>query len=210
MIDEKHLLKLMDKAYKGGGYILVNGARGIELLCEDAWRFGIDNDKVSAKIKAKLVEHMDFLPTAEGAWKIYPDGAQSMDRGTALAEAGAWVPQRKLEMQRTDLSYSGMVIYQNEKTGVCAAIPSTWLLTAGEVNVMVDTEHGLCYKEEAGESACGRCVTKRTETATEVGLRIAVVLKALETIRIVGAKTKAEIADQVDLLQGEGEEDEEA
>ena len=207
MIEEKRLLKMMDKAYKAGGYLLVTGERGVELMKEGEWRFGLDRDKVTAKLKAKLVEHMDFLALDRGAWMVRPDGAQSMDMVTALQQCGAWVPQRELPMQQTEVSFCGMVIYQNEATGVCAAIPSAWLLCAGETNVKVDTEHGLCYKSEEGESACGVCATKRTSTMTERALKLQAVLLALEKAKLVGADAAEEARAQLDLLGGEGDED---
>lgn len=199
-MDEKHLLKLMDKAYKSGGYLLICGERGVELCCREAWRFGIDKDKVTAKLKAKLVEHMDFLPTEHGAWWVRPDGAQYAEMTVALQEAAAWIPMRMLPVLQTAITYGGLVFYQNEKTKVCAAIPSSWLLTAGQTGISVDTAAGLCYCEEEGVSASGICVTKRTETATDNGLKLRAVLKALEQVRIVGACVEEELAGQQDLM----------
>lgn len=207
MIEEKRLLKMMDKAYKSGGYLLVNGDKGIELVKEGEWRFGLNRDKVSAKIKAKLVEHMDFLPEIRAAWMVRPDGVQTMDMATALQECGAWVPQRQLPVLQTELSFGSLVIYQSEALGVCAAIPSSWLLCAGENNVLVDTEHGLCYKSEEGESACGVCVTKRTEATTERALKIHTVLLALEKTKLVGADAPEQARDQLDLLAEEDADD---
>lgn len=195
-MDEKHLLKLMDRAYKSGGYLLIVGERGIELICDGMWRFGLDNDKVSAKIKAKLVEHMDFLPTETGAWQVWPDGAQSADMAVALQIAAAWVPQRKLQVQLTAVEYQGMVIYQNEETKVCAAILKTWLLTAGLEDLQVDTAAGLVFCESEGVSATGVCATKRQEANTESALRLNAVLRALEKVRLVGATAVEEMAQQ--------------
>ena len=203
MIEEKRLLKLMDKAYKAGGYLLVNGERGIELVKEGEWRFGLDKNRVSARIKAKLVEHMDFLPEDAAAWMVRPDGAQTMDLGTALMECGGWVPKRQLAMQETDLCFGSLVIYQNEETGVCAAIPSSWLVCAGENNVLVDTVAGICYKSEEGESACGVCATKRTENTTERAMKLSAVLLALEKTKLVGANAGEQAKEQLDLLEEE-------
>lgn len=207
MIDEKKLLKLMDKAYKAGGYLLVTGERGIELVRDGEWRFGLDKNKVTARIKAKLVEHMDFLPVDQAAWMVRPDGAQSMDMITALQECDAWVPQMKLPMLVTEVSYGGLIVYQNEETGVCAGIPAPWLLCAGSTNVLVDTARGLCYKSEEGESACGVCVTKRTEATTERGLKIRAALLALEKVRLVGAAASIENREQLDLLEETEDDD---
>lgn len=207
MIEEKRLLKMMDKAYKSGGYLLVNGEKGIELVKEGEWRFGLNRDKVSAKIKAKLVEHMDFLPEIRAAWMVRPDGVQTMDMMTALQECGAWVPKMTLQVQETDICFGSLVIYQNEGTGVCAAIPSSWLLCAGENNVLVDTLAGICYKSEEGESACGVCATKRTEATTERALKLNAVLLALEKTKLVGADAGEQAREQLDLLAEEDADD---
>ena len=211
-MDEKHLLKLMDRAYKSGGYLLIVGERGVELICDGMWRFGLDNDKVSTKIKAKLVEHMDFLPTETGAWQVWPDGAQSADMAVALQIAAAWVPQRELQVLQTSMHSGDLWIYQNEGTKVCAGIPSGWLLAAGPENIYVDTVKGICYCESEGVSASGKCATKRTEMGTESALKLAAVLRAMETVRLVGANAAEELAGQEDFLKGtEGsEEDAEA
>lgn len=203
MIEEKHLLKLMDRALKSGGYQLVCGDRGIELQKEEEWRFGIDYDKVTSRIKGKLVEHMDFLPE-DGAWMVYADGAQQMEMTTALMHCGVLVPQRQLRMLRTSVTVGGMVIYQNEDNLVCAALPTSWLLCAGEENVLVDTEHGICYKSEEGCSAAGRCLTKRTDYGTEASHRIARILEALERVRMVGAESVDAEPEQEDLLAEDG------
>ena len=71
----------------------------------------------------------------------------------------------------------------------------------------VDTEHGLCYKSEEGESACGVCATKRTSTMTERALKLQAVLLALEKAKLVGADAAEEARAQLDLLGGEGDED---
>lgn len=205
MIDEKKLLKLMDKAVKAGGYQLVIGARGIEILYEKDWKIGLDNDKITSRIKGKIVEHMDFLPN-EGAWMVYANGAQKMEISTALMNCGAMMPQRELPMLQTTLSLGGMVVYQNEKTNVCAAVPTWWVALAGSTGVNIDTEHGFCYKTEEGESAIARCMTKRVETGTEYGRRIAVTLEALERVRMVGAESAAELPGQEDMLT-EGADD---
>ena len=205
MIDEKKLLKLMDKAVKAGGYQLVIGARGIEILYEEEWKIGLDNDKITSKIKGKIVEHMDFLPT-DGAWMVYADGAQKMEIGTALMKCGALLPQRTLDMLQTSLNLGGMVVYQNEMTKVCAAVPTWWVTLTGSTGVKIDTQHGFCYKTEEGESAIARCMTKRVETGTEYGRRIAVILEALERVRMVGAESVAELPGQEDMLT-EGADD---
>ena len=199
MIEEKHLLKLMDRALKSGGYQLICGDRGIELQKEEEWRFGIDYDKVTSRIKGKLVEHMDFLPE-DGAWMVYADGAQQMDMTTALMNCGILVPQRQLKMLRTNVTVGGLVIYQNEDNLICAALPASWLLCAGEENVLVDTGKGICYKSEEGCSAAGRCLTKRTDYGTEYIHRIARILEALERVRMVGAESAEQDPEQEDLL----------
>lgn len=205
MIDEKKLLKLMDKAVKAGGYQLVIGARGIEILYEEDWKIGLDNDKITSRIKGKIVEHMDFLPT-DGAWMVYADGAQKMEIATALMKCGAMLPQRTLPMLQTNLSLGGMIIYQNEVTKRCAAVPAWWVTLTGSTGVKIDTEHGFCYKTEEGESAIARCMTKRVETGTEYGRRIAVILEALERVRMVGAESAAKLPGQEDMLT-EGADD---
>lgn len=211
-MDEKHLLKMMDRAYKMGGYLLIVGNRGIELVCDGAWRFGLNHDKVSAKIKAKLVEHMDFLPEGGQAWFVRPDGAQSADMAVALSMAAAWVPQRRLPVQLTAVEYQGMVIYQNEGTKVCAAIPTTWLLTAGMEDLQVDTAAGLVFCESEGVSASGVCATKRQAANTESALRLNAVLRALEKVRLVGATAAEEMAQQESMWNKErsGEDAEES
>lgn len=205
MIDEKKMLKLMDKAVKAGGYQIVLGARGIEILYEDEWKIGLDNDKITSRIKGKIVEHMDFLPT-EGAWMVSAAGAQKMEISTALMKCGAMLPQRKLDMLQTSLSLGGMIVYQNETTKVCAAVPAWWVTLTGSTGVKIDTQHGLCYKTEEGESAIARCMTKRIETGTEYGRRIAVILEALERVRMVGAENAEQLPGQEDML-AEGTED---
>ena len=205
-MDEKHLLKLMDRAYKSGGYLLIVGERGIELICDGMWRFGVDRDKVSAKLKAKLVEHMDFLPTEREAWYVRPDGAQSAEMAVALQTAAAWIAQRRLPVLQTNVRYGALVIYQNEETKVCAALPTSWLLAAGEENLLVDTVAGICYCESEGVSASGVCATKRTENNTERGLKLTAVLRAMEQVRLVGADAAEELIGQQSIL-GQDEEE---
>lgn len=207
MIEEKGLLRQMDRAYKSGGYLIVTGERGVELVWDGCWRFGLNWDKVTAKLKAKMVEHLDFLPAKGECWIARPDGAQRMDMATALQLCGAWVPQEEMRMLGTDVSFGEMVIYQNEQNGACAAIPARWLFCAGEKNVCVDLKHGLCSKSEEGESACGVCMTKHTEFTTERGRRMHDMLIALERAKLCGADEAMEEDEQLEL---EGEREDEA
>ncbi len=202
MIEEKGLLRQMDRAYKSGGYLIVTRERGIELVWEGCWRFGLNWDKVTAKVKAKMVEHLDFLPAVGECWEARPDGAQRMDMVTALQLCGAWVPQEEMRMLETDVSFGDLVVYQNEESGTCAAVPARWLLCTGQKGVCVDLARGLCSKSEEGKSACGVCVTKHTEFATERGRRMRDMLIALERVALCGVAQRPEEEEQMELEEG--------
>ena len=201
MIEEKKLLKRMEEAYKSGGYILINREGSVELIYQDNWYFKLTGDKITAKLKAKLVEHMDFLPVREGAWKVLPDGAQSMEMSVAEEETGAWRPMEQVEMLPTALSYGATLIYQNEKDGVCAAVPNKWLTCVGINCVNVDLQNGICCKEEAGELACGVCATMDVTRSTTNALRLRHILEALRKVRMVGKEQEEELNGQIDALE---------
>lgn len=69
IISEKGLTKAPKKAYKAGGYVLVNGPDQV-IIYTAGWYIRASWAKFPVKALATIVEHMGSLPTEEGGLEI--------------------------------------------------------------------------------------------------------------------------------------------
>ena len=74
IISEKGLTRALKKAYKAGGYVLVNGPDQVVIYTR-GWYIRGSWPKFPVKALATIVEHMGSLPTEEGGLEII-DGAE--------------------------------------------------------------------------------------------------------------------------------------
>lgn len=121
VIEEKALAKQMKRAYKNGGYTVMQ-MDGVLTIHTAYFTVEIAGDKVPGNVWGLIAEHAKALPKDGEAWHLEPKEVKSV-----LPDCVPGVPTRSVmedrnRVVRTKLNYHGSDVWQAEVNHVCGLI----------------------------------------------------------------------------------------
>jgi len=124
IIDEKGLCRAMKRAWKGGGYTVMDDGEVTRIWC-DRWFLQAERGKLPVKALALMVEHMGALPGAPTTLQKDSE-AQLVLEDVAAGEVSGWMQGRVVApVSRVPVTFCGAQVLQAEGIGPC------WGVTPG-------------------------------------------------------------------------------
>ena len=116
VIDDSVLVKLINKAFKKGGYTVYRSEENVLSISGDDWLVEINWERVPDKVIGLVAQHMRALPEIGEAFTIQKGADQTVI--SAMAPGFPEAPKNGPLITATLLTYSGLVVWQSEKMNI--------------------------------------------------------------------------------------------
>jgi hypothetical protein len=124
LINESGLIRAIKRAYKNGGYSVVNQRATVAIYTEN-WYIQTSRALLSNKVLAAIVEHMGMIPEADAPMSVQKDmDPQLIMKEVATGEMDHWRNgERNEEVTMVPVIMQGFQIYQQPGGGACWGVP---------------------------------------------------------------------------------------
>ena len=128
LINEAGLVRAIKRAYKNGGYVVMNHGDAVSIYTE-TWYIQAHRALLPRKALATIVEHMGMIPEADTPTSIMKDGEpQLVMKDVAMDDMAHWRSgERGEEVTMVPVIMQGYQVYQPPGGGTCWGVPLYYL-----------------------------------------------------------------------------------
>uniref|UniRef100_A0AAU8B725 Uncharacterized protein n=1 Tax=Dulem virus 34 TaxID=3145752 RepID=A0AAU8B725_9CAUD len=128
LINEGGLVRAVKRAYKNGGYVVINHGNAISIYTEN-WYIQVNRALLPRKALAAIVEHMGVIPEENVPTSIIKDeDPQLVMQEVAADDMTHWrTGQRGEEVTMVPVIMQGYQIFQPPGGGACWGVPLLYL-----------------------------------------------------------------------------------